>query len=269
MHSQFLPLLRNEITKAARRRVPYFGFFCIGVLCVAIYLAAGRLSGGLSSESTDNGWGYLAFSMQLVFTDLGPIFIVNFAALLLAQETGAGTIRAALAAPVHRWELFAAKATVGLLYMLAISAAALLFSIALAKMNYHFDAVGDSFGVVYGRKEAFHEFLLGYAMSWIPLVPLVAFGLFMSTIIRTPGTAVSVATATLLIIDFTKNLVGLGPYVFTRDITFPWVVLSQLAQGTDYEWRPEVWNMIILSGTFAVAAFGAGLIIFVRQDLNK
>jgi ABC-type transport system involved in multi-copper enzyme maturation permease subunit len=265
MDSQFLPLLRNEITKAARRRLPYFSFFCIGLLCAAIYLAAGRLNGG----STENGWGYLAFSMQIVFTDLGPIFIINFAALLLSQETGAGTIRAALAAPVHRWELFTAKAAVGLLYTFAISVAALLLSVALAKIHYDFSAVGDSFGVVYSRQLALHEFLLGYALSWIPLIPLVAFGLLISVIIRTPGTAVSVATAILLIIDFTKNLVGLGPYIFTKDITFPWVVLLQLAQGTDYEWRPEVWNMIILSGAFAAAAFGAGLIIFVRQDLNK
>jgi ABC-type transport system involved in multi-copper enzyme maturation permease subunit len=263
--SQFLPLLRNGITKATRRRLPYFSFFCIAVLCVTIYLAAGRLSNG----STTNGWGYLAFSMQLVFTDLGPIFIINFAALLLSQETGTGTIRAALAAPVHRWELFAAKAAVGLLYMLAISMAALLLSIALAKINYHFSAVGDSFGVVYSRQEALHEFLMGYAMSWIPLVPLVAFGLFISTIIRNPGAAATVATATLLIVDFTKNLIGLGPYIFTRDIGYPWVVLLQLAQGTDYEWQPEVWNMIILSGAFAAVAFGAGLIVFVRQDLNK
>ncbi|HEY1662638.1 MAG TPA: ABC transporter permease [Verrucomicrobiae bacterium] len=265
MRNQLLPLLRNEITKAARRRLPYFSLFCIGLLCVTIYLAAGRLNSG----SAENGWGYLAFSMQLVFTDLGPIFIINFAALLLSQETGTGTIRSALAAPVHRWELFAAKAAVGLLYALAISIVALLFSTTLAKFNYQFGAVGDSFGVVYSRQIALHEFLLGYAMSWIPLVPLVAFGLFISTIIRTPGTAVSVATATLLIIDFTKNLVGLGPYIFTKDITFPWVVLLQLAQGTDYAWRPEIWNMIMLSGSFAAMAFGAGLIIFVRQDLNK
>jgi hypothetical protein len=44
MNNQFLPLLRNEITKAARRRLPYFGIFCIGLLCVVIYFAAGRLN---------------------------------------------------------------------------------------------------------------------------------------------------------------------------------------------------------------------------------
>ena len=264
MFNPFFPLLRNEIIKAARRRLPYFGVLCIGLLCLVIYLAGGRLS----NTTTANAWGYLAFSMQLVFTDLGPIFIINFAAMLLSQETGTGTIRAALAAPVHRWELYAAKAAVGLLYMLVISVAGLVFSAALAKVHYDFGAVGDSFGVVYGRGKALQEFLLGYVLSWIPLVALVAFGLFLSAIIRTPGTAVSVATASLLIIDFTKNLVGLGPYIFTKDIGYPWIVLGQFAQGMDCQWQPELQNMMILSGAFALAAFGAGLIIFVRKDLN-
>jgi ABC-2 type transport system permease protein len=264
MRSQFMPLLRNEITKAARRKLPYFGILAVGLLCVVIYFAAGRLS----TAATANAWGYLAFSMQLVFTDLGPIFVINFAAMLLSQETGTGTIRAVLAAPVHRWELYAAKAAVGMLYMLVLSVAALLFSTALAKVHYNFGPVTDSFGVVYSQGTALREFLLGYALSWIPLVALVTFGLFISTIIRSPGTAVSVATASLFVIDFTKNLVGLGPYIFTKDIGYPWVVLLQLAEGTDYQWQPEVWNMMVLSGVFALIAFGAGLIIFVREDLN-
>jgi len=264
MNNQFLPLLRNEITKAARRKLPYFGIFAVGLLCVAVYFAAGRLS----TAATANAWGYLAFSMQLVFTDLGPIFIINFAAMLLSQETGSGTIRAALAVPAHRWELFAAKAAVGVLYMLVLSLAALLFSIALAKIHYDFGTVGDSFGVVYGREKALHEFLLGYVLSWIPLVAVVAFGLFISAIIRSPGAAVSIATSSFIIIDFIKNLVGLGPYIFTKDISYPWIVLLQLAQGTDYQWQPEIWNMVALSGIFSVVAFSLGLIIFVRKDLN-
>jgi hypothetical protein len=36
----------------------------------------------------------------------------------------------------------------------------------------------------------------------------------------------------------------------------------------DYQWRPEVWKMIGLSGVPAVVAFGAGLVFFVRRDLN-
>ena len=124
MASQFLPLLRNEVTKAARRKLPYFGVLAVGLLCVIIYFIAGELS----NAATANAWGYVGFSMQLVFSDIGPIFIVVFAAMLVAEETGTGTIRAALAAPVHRWELYLAKAVTGLLYMIVLSAATLLFS---------------------------------------------------------------------------------------------------------------------------------------------
>src|SRR5580704_9064644 len=145
MSSQSMPLLRNEITKAARRKQPYFGIFTMGLLCLIVYFVAGRLN----DAATANAWGYVAFSMQLAFTNLGPIYIIVFPAMLLSEETGTGTIRAALAAPVYRWELYAAKAAAGILHMLALSLFTLLVSVALAKVHYHFGDVGDSFGVVY------------------------------------------------------------------------------------------------------------------------
>jgi len=262
--SQFVKLLRNEVTKAARRKLPYFSIFAVGLLCVIIYFIAGQLS----NTATANAWGYVGFSMQLVFTDLGPVFIITFAAMLVADETGTGTIRAALAAPVHRWELYLAKAVIGLFYMMILSAAALLCSAALASIHYHFGAVADSAGVVYSRNQVMHEFLVSYALSWIPLSALVMYGILISTIVRTSGAAVTVGISTLFVIEFTKHLAGLDPYIFTRYITYSWLNLQQLAQGMDYQWRPEVWKMIELSGVSAVVTFIAGLIIFVRQDLN-
>jgi ABC-2 type transport system permease protein len=264
MTSQFVPLLRNEVTKAARRKLPYFGILAVGLLCVIIHFVAGSLS----NAATANAWGYVGFSMQLVFTDIGPIFIIVFAAMLVAEETGTGTIRAALAAPVYRWELYLAKAVTGLLYMIVLSTAALLFSAALAKIHYRFSAVGDSFGVVYGRNQAVHELLVSFALSWIPLSALVTYGLLISTVVRSPGAAVAVSISTLFLIDFTKHLVGLDPSIFTRYVNYSWLALLEIAQGMDHQWRPEVWKMIELSGVSAVVTFVTGLILFVKQDLN-
>jgi ABC-type transport system involved in multi-copper enzyme maturation permease subunit len=264
MNTQFLPLLHNEIAKAARRKLPYFGFLAVALLCVVTFFVSGRLSNAASA----NAWGYVAFSMQVVFADIGPIFIIVFSAMLLAEETGTGTIRAALAAPVHRWELYLAKATVGLIYMLALWAATLLFIVALAKIHYAFGAVGDSFGVVYSRGAATREFLFGCALSWIPLGALVMYGLFISTIIRTSGAAVAVGISTLFIIDITKHMLGLDAVIFTKYIEYSWVNLLQLAQGMDYRWRPELWKMLALSVGYALALFGIGLTIFVMEDLN-
>lgn len=263
MPSQFIILLQNELAKARARKLPYFGICAVGLVCVIIYFVAGQ-----SAAATANGWGYVGFSMQMVFSDIGPIIIIAFSAMLLAEETGGGTIRSALSVPVQRWEFYLAKAAAGLVYMLVISAAALLFSLALASIHYHFDAVGDSFGVVYGRKHALAALLTGYGLSWIPLGALAMYGLLISTIVRSPGVAVAAGISTLFLIDFTKHLVGLDPYIFTRYIDYPWLTLQQMAQGMDYQWQPEVWRLLTLSGASAIVTFAAGLVIFVRQDLN-
>ncbi|MGA2244707.1 MAG: ABC transporter permease [Verrucomicrobiota bacterium] len=264
MASQLAPLLRNEIAKAVRRKFSHFGFFIVGFVCVIIYFAAGQIS----SAATANAWGYVGFSMQMLSSHIGPIFIVTFAARLMSDETGSGTIHAILAAPVNRWELYVAKAAVGWLYMAAVSVVALVVSMALASIHYRFGEVADVAGVVYGRNDALREFLLSCGLSWPPLSALVMFGLLVSTLIRTPGAAVSVAISILFVMDFTKHLLGLDPYVFTRYLDYSWLVLQQLAQGMDYQWRPEVWKMGALCAVSALVAFGAGLAVFVRQDLN-
>lgn len=94
------------------------------------------------------------------------------------------------------------------------------------------------------------------------------YGLLISTMIRSSGAAVAVGISSLFLIEFTKHLVGLDPYIFTRYIAYSWLTLLEFAQGMDYQWCPKVWNMIELCGISAVVTFVAGLIIFVRQDLN-
>ena len=264
MHSQLLPLLRNEITKAIRRKLPYFGLLMGSLICVLTYVATREVDSG----DTANAWGYAALSMQLVFADIGLIFILVFAAMLTSEETRSGTIRAALAAPLHRWEFYLAKAITGLLYMIAMSLVCLLLSIGLARIRYRFGPVADSFGEIYSKRVVLTNLVLAWALSWVPLATIVFYGLFLSTIIRSSGAAVAASIGTLYVIEFTKHLVGLDPYIFTRYITYPWQILGQVAQGVAYQWRPEVWRMLGLCAAYGIVAFVGGLVLFLRQDLN-
>jgi ABC-type transport system involved in multi-copper enzyme maturation permease subunit len=265
MRSQFLPLLRNETVKAIRRKLPYFGLLMGGLICVLTYVVADEIG----TANTANAWGYVALSMQLVFTDIGLIFALVFATMLMADETRSGTIRAALAAPLYRWEFYLAKAATGLLYMVAMSFVCLVLSILLARVHYGFGAVADSLGEVYAQRTVLANLLFAWVLSWVPLAAIVFYGLLLSTMIRSSGAAVAVSIGTLYVIDFTKHLVGLDPYVFTRYITYPWQILGQIAQGVDYQWQPEIWKMLGLCGVSGVVTFVAGLIVFLRQDLNE
>jgi len=259
-----LPLLRNEITKAIRTKLPYFGFFAAALVCLLTFVVTEEQG----NADTLNLWGYLSLSMQLVFTDIGLIFIAIFSAMLIAEETGFGTARAVLCSEVLRWEFYTAKVLMGLLYAAIMLIVSLGISICLGLLNYQFGDITDSMGLIYGQKEVFVNFVMAFFLSWVPLAAVVTYGVFVSTIVRRPGQAVAVAIGTIYLIDFTKHIIGIDPYIFTRYIGFSWRVFNQVAQGVDYQWSPEVWRMIAMSLIYCFVTFVAGLTIFSRRDLN-
>ncbi len=264
MPNMVIPLLRNEIAKAIRTKLPYFGFFAASLVCLLAFVVTKETA---NAENL-NAWGYLSLSMQLVFTDIGLIFIAIFSAMLIAEETGFGTARTVLSAPILRWEFYLAKVLTGLLYAGVMLIISLAISICLGLLNYQFGDVADSMGLIYGQKEVFGNFLLAFFLSWIPLAAVVTYGVFVSTIVRKPGQAVAVTIGTIYMIDFTKHIIGVDSYIFTRYIGFSWRVFNQVAQGVDYQWSPEVWKMVTMSLIYCFITFTAGLTIFAKRDLN-
>jgi ABC-type transport system involved in multi-copper enzyme maturation permease subunit len=99
MHSKVMRLLRNEIAKTSRTKLPYFGIFAACLVCLLVF----AVTGAVGVEQTLNGWGYVGLSMQAVFIDVGLIFIAIFSAMLIAEETGSGTVRMVLPSGLSRW----------------------------------------------------------------------------------------------------------------------------------------------------------------------
>jgi ABC-type transport system involved in multi-copper enzyme maturation permease subunit len=259
-----IPLLHNEIAKAIRTKLPYFGLFAVSLVCLLAFVVTKETS---SAENL-NAWGYLSLSMQLVFTDIGLIFITIFSAMLVAEETGFGTIRLVLSSPLLRWEFYTAKVLTGLFYAGVMSIISLVISVCLGLLHYKFGDVTDSMGLIYRRKEVLGNFVLAFFLSWIPLAAVVTYGVFISTIVKKPGQAVAVAIGSIYLIDFTKHLIGIDSYIFTRYIGYSWRVFNQIAQGVDYQWTPEVWKMIFMSLVYCFITFTAGLAVFAKRDLN-
>ncbi len=264
MPNMVIPLLRNEITKAVRTKLPYFGLFAVSLVCLLAFVVTKE-----TTRENLNAWGYVSLSMQLVFTDIGLIFIAIFSAMLIAEETGFGTARTILSAPVSRWEFYVAKVLTGLLYAAITSIVSLGISVCLGLLNYKFGDVSDSMGLIYGQKEVLGNFLLAFFLSWIPLAAVVTYGVFISTIVKKSGQAVAVTIGTIYIIDFTKHILGIDSYIFTRYIGYSWRTLNQVAQGIPCQWSPELWRMIDISLIYCFITFVAGLTIFVKRDLNS
>jgi ABC-type transport system involved in multi-copper enzyme maturation permease subunit len=258
-----LKLLKNELAKVARTKLPYFAMLGILLLCVLVYIVTLR-----THNESLNAWAYVSISMQLVFTDIGLILVVVFCAMLISEETGTGTVRTILACPVRRAEFIAAKALTGLIYTALLSITALSASTGMATLHYKFGAVSDSMGVIYTRREIFCAFVEAAVLSWIPLATVAMYGLFISSMIKRPGQAVAAAIGAIYLIDFTKHIIGVDEYVFTRYIGYSWRVFNQAAQGITYEWTSELWKMLVLCGIYFAVGFAGALVIFWRRDLN-
>ena len=264
MGNMVIPLFCNEIAKSVRAKLPYFGLVVVSILCVLIFVVTGASVDG----ETLNAWGYISLSMQLVFTDIGLICIAVFASMLIAEETAFGTVRTVLSSPVLRWEFYVAKVLTGVLYAVVMSVVSLVISACLGAVNYQFGDVADSMGVIYTQERVFANFLIAFFLSWVPLSALVIYGIFISTIVKKSGQAVAVTIGTIYLIDFTKHIIGIDAYIFTKYIGFSWQVFNQAAQGVDYQWTPQVWHMLAMSLIYCCVMFAAGLSIFSKRDLN-
>jgi len=258
-----LALLRNEIDKACRAKIGYLGVAAVCFVCVVVFLTI---------ETDDigfvNAWGYLGMVMQAVFAEVGLIFIALFSATLFAEEISSGTIRTALATPVLRREFFVAKTAAGLLYMLVMSLSALTLSMVLAAFKYPYGPIADSVGVVYGTGEVLRNFAFAFALSWVPLAAVVVFGVFVSAVTSRPGLAIGIVVGTIIVCEAIKHFIAVGPFLFTTYIGASWVVFHEVAQGVDYQWRPDVWKILGVPLAYGALMFGSGLVCFCRRDLN-
>jgi ABC-type transport system involved in multi-copper enzyme maturation permease subunit len=260
---RILRLLRNEVIKAGNGRLALIGVAVSCLICLILFTTLRPQEVGAL-----NGWIFTQMVMLTVFTEMGVVFAALFAAQLVAEETGSGTIRLGLCAPVRRYEYFLAKVLAAHLYMMALTVIVLAVTVALGSLRHDFGPIGDTVGVVYGVSQACRCLAVTVALTWLPLGAVVMFALLISVSATRAGVAMGTTLAAIILLETLKHLIGIGPWLFTNYLPFPWVVFHEMAQGVDYRWFPELWKMLAVCGSTWGLAFAAALWRFSRRDLN-
>jgi ABC-type transport system involved in multi-copper enzyme maturation permease subunit len=264
LRNMILPILRNEIAKTVRTKIPYLGIVAVCLVCVVIFI----FTRSLTDSDTVNGWAFVGFAMQGAFSDVGLVFIAIFAALLLAEETGSGTARMVMSSPVWRWEFFVAKTLMGLLYVSAMYATGLIVAVVLGAFRYEFGDVADTAGLIYAKKEVFLNLVAASFLGWIPISAIVPFGVLLSAMTKKGSQATGIVVGVLVLVETVKHLLGIGSYVFTTYIGSSWAIFQEVARGVAYEWFPETWKILVVPLIYWAILFTAGLVIFCKRDLN-
>lgn len=260
---RILRLLRNEVIKAGNGKLACIGVAVCCLICLILFATLRTQEVGAL-----NGWIFTQMVMLSLFTEMGMIFAALFAAQLFAEETGSGTIRQGLCAPVRRYEYFLAKVIAAHLYMAALTLIVLATAMSLGALRHDFGPIRDSLGVIYTSAQASRCLVLAVVLGWLPLGAVVMFALLISVSATRAAVAMGTTLGAIILIETLKHLIGIGPWLFTNYLAFPWVIFHEMAQGVDYRWFPGLWKMLTVCGSTWVLTFAVALWRFCRRDLN-
>ncbi|MFH1227043.1 MAG: ABC transporter permease subunit [Planctomycetota bacterium] len=221
-------LIKIELFKLSRQKLTYIAVLIIILTILGtIFLT--------KSETGINSFSLLSRAL-LSGLRIGALFILIIGCLSIASETTSGTIKTVLISPIHRSELFLAKA----ITLIIITA---LITLLIETIAY--TAVWLGFGLsditdptfkdyIYIHKaEMLRYTVYTFFMVFLPLISISFFGLFISSVVENAGIAVAVGILLYIFMDY--FIIGLlprvAPYIFIYYLDYFPRTLADLSEG--------------------------------------
>lgn len=263
-------LFRAEMTKVWRTKFPYFGLLASGLAA----LIAKQTATSAANPEEMTAAAYLALSLNLCSTLVAPIFIVVFAAMLVASETSRGTHRMVLPRPIRRSQFLTSKLLTGLSYMGLLFLAHLAVAIPLA-LQYPLKSAYDEHVPIPGGGTQTLIFSAAIAFTLLAHTATVCFGFLISVLSTNVGTAIGVAVGVLLSLLPVSVFVRfgdfrLGDWLFSSYFDTAIGIANDKAQliaGATWS-QEKVWMLLGTSTVSCVAFLVVSYWYFTRRDLN-
>lgn len=261
----------NELIKACALKYTWLGLALSAAM--PFFCAIGFKQMG--AEKNLNGVSFLSNSTQLAVTSLIPLFVLVHAALQVVSETAQGTYRDVLSRPLGRPEFLFSKLLAAALFPLALLAVNIISGLIIANWKYQLGAVMDGETVLVSRSAVAAAIAIAALLTMLPLIALLSFGFFVSTIARTYAGAFGFTLGIYIGMEPFKFLIPVGSdhldkYVFSSYLDTGFGMLNELASGISISWNsPDVLRCIITSAIYTTVFLLSAFIIFQKRDLNK
>ncbi|MBN2490660.1 MAG: ABC transporter permease [Planctomycetes bacterium] len=279
--------LRAEMTKLWRQRLPWVGLgLAVGVAVLAAWMNAEvvpELRGAAAVPR--NAFRFFAIGLRYGIA-MGGFFLVLVAGLMVAAETGQGTLKMVLVRPVKRTEVFLAKVLTVFQYALV-----LLLAVSLSAALVAGACPGSDFGAVIDPEyadplhpyiysdaaEMWGHLLRAVALLVLPLAAAAVVGLTVSVLVENPGVASGTAVVAFLGLEIVKVFLERRPalqYLFNNylpsivDNSYVRVLQGASEGLTDAFWPAGLWwwNVWVPLGTAGALLIGS-LLLFERKAI--
>lgn len=269
-------MLRSEVFRIVRRKMPWVLMIVLAVVIAAIYLITwgASLSGQFTPAEEADLLDSLAVGSILetglgISAMVGTLFTIILASSLAATEYGWGTIRTLLPRGSGRPSFLAAKLVVILAFGILLMGVGLLASLGMSAIITAVEGLESGVGSGFVG-----EAILGLLRGWFTMLPYAALAFMVSLLAKSSAAGISVGAAVLFLEGQLLMLVSAAGGFFER---LPEAFLSENVQtlltmggsAPADEGLPGPWQAVGVLGAYIVVFIAIAFWRFARRDVTS
>lgn len=263
MIQRILRIYQVEIIKSVRLKSTFIG----PALVLLVVLFAPLVFPIQSDNNSD--FGFLAYSLPLAINVIGHFLILIYTTNLISSEIASGTACFILTHPIRRVEWYIAKVLHGFTYVLFINACAVVTASLVVFLAGNLTGVHFGGELIYSNKDMFKALSICLLLTLIPQFTTVTFGLLISSITKSPGTAAIIAVGIWLLGEGIMHPFQWSDWLYFSYADYPWTVFADMCDAFDGSFFPKAYQGIAVSTIYFSFFTFISIKIIARKHLGS
>jgi ABC-2 type transport system permease protein len=260
-----LPILvKIELEKVFHKRSAIG--IALAVFAIQIGAAFFEHSARLANDDLGTGFQVAVFSLKICL-QLLALIVLAYSSMTLSEEIATGTAKNILVRDVKRRNFILGK----FIALVCLSTGLVVFyhliSLALGHFLGGLTAIKEGDYLLFSASELSTAFFGGMGLTVIAMIALIAFGCFISILIKGSGGAVATAIVIYFFMQILSQMNLFQKYLFTKYLFLPIDNMAKLVEGIYVDWARYAWWTIGVSFASILVFLALSIIIFNRRDV--
>jgi ABC-type transport system involved in multi-copper enzyme maturation permease subunit len=257
-------LIKIELEKITHKR----SVLWIVLAVLAIQIGAGFFehSARLANDDLGTGFQVTTFSLKICL-QLLALIVLAYSSMSLSEEIATGTAKIILVRDVKRRNFILGKFIALVCLSTTIVVICHLISLALGHFFGGLVAIKEGDYLLFSASELSQAFFGGMGLTVVAFFALIAFGCFISILIKGSGGAVATAIVIYFLMQILSQMNLFQKYFFTRYLLLPVDNMARLVEGIYVDWARYAWWTIGVSAASVLVFLALGIFIFNKRDV--
>jgi len=257
-------LIKVELEKIIRKRSALW--IALIILVIQVAAAFFEHSARLANDDLGTGFQVTIFSLKICL-QLLALIVLAFSSMTLSEEIATGTAKIILVRDVKRRDFILGK----FIALICVSAVLVVFYHLIGLLLGYFlgglEAIKEGDYLLFSASELSAAFFGGMALTLFAMIALIAFGCFISILIKGSGGAVSTAIVIYFFMQILSQMNLFQKYLFTRYLFLPIDNMAKLVDGIYVDWARYAGWTIGISSCSVLIFITLGIIVFNKRDV--